>query len=88
MYNLLGVLASSFLRAGDNRYSQIYRNYKNRLENHQSHKEKTPGHRHNMAMRYMIKRFLVDLYVEWRTLEGLEVMPEYSEGKLGIAHRA
>ena len=84
---LVGVLASSFLRCGkDNPYSEAYYNYKNRLENHPSHKEKTLGHRHNMAMRYAVKRFLVDLYVAWRTIEGLPVESEYSEGKLGMKH--
>ena len=47
---------------------------------------KTKGHRHNMAIRYMIKFFLADLWTEWRTLEGLEVRPSYAEGKLGIVH--
>ena len=41
-----------------------------------------------MAVRYMVKRFLVDLYVAWRKLEGLPVASEYSEGKLGIKHKA
>lgn len=83
---LIGVLGSSFLRAGDNKYSQIYNGYKNRLENHPAHKEKTKGHRHNMAIRYMVKQFLVDLHAEWRTVEGLPTSAPYSEGKLGIIH--
>ena len=81
------MLASSFLRAGDNTYSKIYNDYKTRLEHHENHKEKTKGHRHNMAMRYMVKRFLVDLYAAWRPLEGLAVAPEYSEAKLGKKHK-
>ncbi|MCC6490689.1 MAG: transposase [Candidatus Hydrogenedentes bacterium] len=85
---LVGVLASSFLRAGDNKYSAIYRDYKNRLENHEVHKEKTKGHRHNMAMRYMIKMFLVDLHMEWRRIEGLPVSEPYSVAKLGKVHKA
>ena len=83
---LIGVLGPSFLRAGDNKYSLIYRGYKNRLENHSVHKEKTKGHRHNMAIRYMVKRFLVDLYVWWRAAEGLPVAEEYSESKLRLVH--
>lgn len=85
---LVGVLGSSFLRAGDNKYSQIYRDYKNRLENHSKHAEKSKGHRHNMAIRYMIKQFLVDLHIAWRGIEGLPVTTPYSEGKLGIKHTA
>ena len=85
---LIGVLASSFLRAGENEYSKLYYNYKNRLENHPAHKEKSKGHRHNMALRYMVKIFLINLYTAWRKLEGLSVQPSYSEGKLGIVHKA
>jgi hypothetical protein len=165
---LTGVLASSFLRAGNERYVGMYAEYKNRLENNIVHatwhkasgssiypniineiwqdkdglllfkapedrkgwKElvappgtvlkkskskssfsgkdiikyesfevmagdeviavyqygKSKGHRHNMALRYMVKRFLVDLYNAWRPLEGLEVAPEYNEAKLGHKH--
>ena len=85
---LTGVLASSFLRAGNERYAKLYNDYKHRLESHEKHKDKTKGHRHNMAMRYMIKQFLVDLYREWRALEGLEVAPDYNEAKLGHKHAA
>jgi len=86
---LVGVLASSFLRCGkDNTYAKIYYAYKHRLENHPAHIEKTLGHRHNMAMRYMIKMFLVDLYVAWRGMEGLTVEPSYQEAKLGHRHAA
>lgn len=84
---LIGVLGGSFLRAGDNKYSRIYRDYKTRLENHSKHKDKSKGWRHNMATRYMIKQFLVDLYTAWRELEGLPVAPPYAEEKLGIEHR-
>ena len=68
------------------KYGQIYYDYKNRLNNMPAHKDKTDLHIHNMAIRYAVKRFLVDLYVFWRTLEGLPVSTEYSEGKLGIIH--
>jgi len=83
---LVGVLGASFLRAGDNKYSQIYRDYKHRLEHHATYKDVSKGHRHNMATRYMIKMFLVDLHMKWRGLEGLPVAVPYSEGKLGLVH--
>lgn len=87
---LMGVLASSFLRCGkDNKYAQIYYNTKNRLENHAVYgleTETTKLHRHNMAMRKMIKIFLIDLYVAWRTIEGLPVSLPYAEAKLGLVH--
>lgn len=85
---LVGVLASSFLRCQDSPYAEVYRNYKHRLENHEKYATVSKGHRHNMAMRYMVKRFLVDLYREWRTLEGLDVSAEYHEAKLGHRHVA
>lgn len=103
---LTGVLASSFLRAGDNPYAQIYNDYKHRLESHPKYgianddarkaefktekkqKYAPKGHRHNMAMRYMMKIFLVDLYNHWRPIEGLSVAPTYEEAKLGHKHGA
>jgi len=85
---LVGVLGSSFLRAGDNKYSQIYGDYKHRLEHHKIYKDVSKGHRHNMAIRYMIKMFLVNLHIKWRELENLPVATPYSEGKLGLKHVA
>ena len=85
---LIGVLATSFLRSGNERYRKIYDDYKHRLENHPVHAEKTKGHRNNMALRYMIKQFLADLYREWRAIEGLTVHPPYSESKLDLKHEA
>lgn len=96
---LVGVLGSSFLRAGDSPYARTYYEYKHRLESHARYglvndgrkddNERmitSKGRRHNMAIRYMVKRFLVDLYKAWRALEGLPVAPEYAEAKLGMKH--
>jgi hypothetical protein len=44
------------------------------------------GHRHNAALRYMVKMFLAQLYVEWRTVEGLPVRPPYHEEYHGHVH--
>ena len=82
---LVGVLGGCLLKA-NGAYSTIYRDYKNRLENHTRYSTTTKAHRHNMAIRYMIKMFLVDLYVEWRALEYLPVHAPYSEAKLGYKH--
>lgn len=49
-------------------------------------KDEKEGHRARAANRYMIKAFLRDLYVAWRTLEGLEVRPPYAEEYLGHRH--
>lgn len=67
-------------------YGQAYYNYKHRIENTPAHKDKTDLHRHNMALRYAVKRFLVDLYLHWRRLENLPVAEEYSIAKLGMIH--
>lgn len=67
-------------------YAVTYANYKNRLKNDPRHADKTDLHKHNMAIRYMVKRFLADLYKKWRAIEGLTVAPEYSEGVLGKTH--
>lgn len=83
---LIGVLANSFIKLANPIYAPIYRNYKHRLENNPAHSDKTKAHRNNMAKRYLIKMFLIDLYKAWRALEGLPVNPPYHEGKLGIIH--
>jgi hypothetical protein len=83
---LCGVLGPCLLRANSEPYRQIYDGYKNRLENHATWKDRTKGHRHNAAIRYMCKAFLRDLYNAWRPLEGLPVSPTYAEAKLGIKH--
>ena len=86
---LVGVLGSSFIKQSPDKcvYRKIYDDYKHRLENMDAHKEKSKGHRHNMAVRYMVKMFLIDLYNAWRPLEGLPVAPTYSEAKLGKVHK-
>lgn len=82
---LLGVLGPSFLKC-KSVYSDTYYGYKNRLDNHPKHKDKSKGHKHNMAIRYMVKRFLIDLHIAWREIEGLPVSQEYAVAKLGIVH--
>lgn len=82
---ILGVLVPSFLRSSSP-YADVYRNYKNRLQNRPDCKELTKLHIHKRAVRYAAKIFLLDLYKNWRELEGLEVSVPYAEGKLGIQH--
>ena len=98
---LVGVLASSFVKQKDSPYRDIYDDYKHRLESHAKYgkhlddqkdektgfKKSSKGRRHNMALRYTIKMFLIELYKFWRALEGLEVHPPYQEAKLGHSHR-
>lgn len=93
---LCGVLGSSFLISGSP-YREYYDNMKNRLasadwgmesKNPTDKKRPKAGHQHKAAIRYMIKMFLRDLYVAWRTLEGLPVRPPYQEEYLGHKHSA
>jgi len=93
---LLGVLAGGFLRCGSP-YTQVYYEYKYRLEsmdwgtaskNPTDPKRPKAGHQHKAASRYMVKAFLRDLYVAWRTLEGLEVRAPYAEEYLSRKHSA
>lgn len=92
---MCGVLASSFLKSASS-YSEIYYNEKARLENSERvceatekmWNEESKGHRHNAAIRKMIKIFLQDLYQAWRTLESLPVRKPYQEEYLGHRHSA
>ena len=91
---LCGVLGSSFLKC-NSPYREYYDNMKNRLEskdwgmaskNPTDKKRPKAGHQHKAANRYMIKMFLRDLYVAWRTLEKLEVREPYQEEYLKHKH--
>lgn len=87
---LMGVLGTSFLRSASP-YADIYHDIKVRYE--VTHGDKSPeawtkAHRHQAAIRYMVKIFLEDLYNAWRPMEGLIAHPPYREAKLGIYHRA
>lgn len=46
-------------------------------------KNTKPSHRHGAAMRKMIKHFLADFWLVWRTLEGLETNDLYIKEKMG-----
>ena len=84
---LVGVLGSSFIKLGGP-YRDVYDNYKNRLQNRHDLSEESKGHIHNMAVRYMIKIFLIDLHREWRKLEGYEPTLPYHVAKLGLRDHA
>jgi hypothetical protein len=93
---LCGVLGSGFLKA-NSPYREFYDNMKHRLEsedwgtlskNPTDKNRPKAGHQHKAATRYMVKMFLRDLYVAWRTLEGLPVREPYQEEYLGKRHIA
>jgi len=47
---------------------------------------KSDAHRHQAAIRYAVKMFVLDLWKAWREAEGLPVVPPYHEAKLGLKH--
>ena len=98
---LVGVLADIMVKHRTPKYRLEYDNYKARITEREliltqealtsgnvKFKVRTPKHLNRMAMRYMIKRFLVDLYMEWRAMEGLPITEEYGVRKLGLVHHA
>jgi hypothetical protein len=91
---LCGVLGSGFLKA-NSPYRQIYDDTKHRMEsenwgmpskNPTAKERPNAGHQHKAATRRMVKEFLKDLYVAWRTIEGLPVAAPYQETYLGHIH--
>lgn len=52
---------------GGSRYRVVYDQRK--AHTTEAHTEWTPKHRHNDAMRFMTKRVLVDLWVEWKRVQ-------------------
>jgi len=83
---LVGVLGSSFLRAGkDAQYAKVYYEYRHRLENRPDCADLRPIVIHRRAIRYAVKMFLRDLWYAWRTLEGLPTGEPYEVAKLGMA---
>lgn len=80
---LMGVLTGCLIKAKDPVYTEIYYDYKKRLEKSDYHKDKKIMQREMMAERYMIKQFLRNLWTTWRALEGLPVDNPYEVEKLG-----
>jgi len=100
---MVGVLADGFIKAKSSYALDFYYPYKERLAQSANivevtekggkkelmpWKDTTKGHRDRAAKRYMIKMFLKDLYVAWRTIEGLPVREPYQEEYLGHTHKA
>lgn len=81
---LIGVLAPCIIKAKDPKYSKIYYDYKLRLQQMPKHQNKSKAHQNNMALRYMIKWLLADLWTYWRNKENLPVSESYAISKLGM----
>lgn len=54
-------------------WAKTYTDYKTKIANDPKKIIRSRNHLHNMAARFTIKRFLKDLHIEWRRIEG---MPE------------
>ena len=81
---LVKILSDCFIR-NNSPYRKIYDDCKQELEVSErlvqgkdiAWKDESKGHRDAYARRKMVKEFLKDLYVKWRTLEGLPVKEPY-----------
>jgi hypothetical protein len=80
---LVGVLGPVLIKCGSP-WRKFYDDYKHRKES--AGWGRNDGHRHQAAIRYMIKMLLLDIYVGWRTCEGLPVREPYAEQYLGHKH--
>jgi hypothetical protein len=69
------LVGCSFLKSGSP-YRAIYDTAKARYQ--ANHPDWTKLHAHNAAMGNMIKAFLADLWIEWRTLKGLPTRQPYA----------
>ena len=76
---VVGVLAPNLLKLGSP-YRKSYDDFKHRWES--AGKGKSDAHRHQAAMRYMVKTLLADFWEAWRRHAGLPVRPSYAEEKL------
>jgi hypothetical protein len=82
---LVGVMGGCLLKA-NSPWRKFYDDYKHRKAS--AGWGRDDGHRHQAAMRYMVKMLLLEIWKEWRTIEGLTVRPSYQEQYLGHVHGA
>lgn len=80
---LVGVLGPCLLKSGSP-WRKFYDDYK--LRKQSAGWGTSDGHRHNAAIRYMVKMLLLEVWREWRLAEGLSVRDSYQADKLGHVH--
>lgn len=98
---VLYTMADSQIKSRGN-YREVYDNTKNRLSHSdkmvetrnrqgkmelKAWRDVMPCHRDGAAKRQVMKHFLADLWMVWRTLEGMPTSPLYPEAILGGTHR-
>ena len=77
------LIGTSFLKS-NSPYRRIYDDAKTYYEVNRP--DWTKAHRHNAAMRKMIKMWLSHLWLVWRQIEGLDIRAPYVNEKLGHEH--
>ena len=77
------LIAVSFLRSSSP-YRHLYDTKKEFYVN--TKPDWTAAHSHNAALRYMIKRFLAHLWLEWRVIEGQHTRLPYVQEKMEHTH--
>lgn len=82
---LVGVLGSILIKCNAP-HRKFYDDYKHRKQS--AGWGTSDGHRHNAAIRYMVKMLLLEIWTEWRTMEGLPTRVPYQEQYLGHKHSA
>lgn len=80
---LIGVLGPVLLKVGSP-FRKFYDEYKHRWES--AGKGRSDGHRHQAALRYMVKMTLVKVWEDFRTYYKLPMRPSYAEEYLGRKH--
>lgn len=81
---LLGGIGSAVIKNQTQPWIKVYEDYKHRKLTQGW--GMSDGHRHNAAMRYMVKMMLLEIWTAWRKFEGLDVRPSYHEEKQGHVH--
>ncbi len=82
---MIGVLGPSLLKC-NSPWRKAYDDKKHQLQT--MGKGVSDMHRHNMAVRFMVKMLLAEIWKEWRTIEGLPVRGTYHEEKMEHVHGA
>lgn len=80
---LIGVLGPNLLKS-NSPWRKAYDDYKHRMIS--KGWGICDGHRHNAAIRYMVKMLLLDIWVHWREAEGLPTRAPYAEEFLNHKH--
>lgn len=82
---LVGVLGGILIKCNAP-HRKFYDDYKHRWQS--AGKGTSDAHRHAAAIRYMVKMLLLEIWTEWRAMEGLPGRVPYQEEYLGHRHSA